>query len=50
LLIAGFLFITVPVSAFLLGQAGLRRRLASRAPVPDEFSGSEAPQQDGQEQ
>ena len=41
LLIAGFLFVTAPVSAFLLGQAGLRRRLASRAPLPKEFSGVE---------
>jgi len=49
LLIVGFLFITAPVSAFLLGQAGLRRRLASQAPVPEEFSGGEAPQEDGQE-
>jgi multicomponent K+:H+ antiporter subunit G len=49
LLIAVFLFITAPVSAFLLGQAGLRRRLASQAPVPEEFSGGEAPQEDGQE-
>ena len=49
LLIAGFLFITAPVSAFLLGQAGLRRRLASLAPVPEEFSVGDAPQQEGQE-
>jgi multicomponent K+:H+ antiporter subunit G len=39
LLIAGFLFVTAPVSAFLLGQVGLRRRCASRAPLPGEFSG-----------
>lgn len=39
LLIAMFLFITAPVSAFLLGQAGLRRRLPSRAPVPKDFPG-----------
>jgi multicomponent K+:H+ antiporter subunit G len=42
LLIAGFLFITAPVSAFLLGQAGLRQRLASRAPLPRELSGGDA--------
>jgi multicomponent K+:H+ antiporter subunit G len=35
-LIALFLFVTAPVSAFLLGQAGLRRRLPSRAPLPDQ--------------
>jgi multicomponent K+:H+ antiporter subunit G len=39
LLIAVFLFITAPVSAFLIGQAGLRLRLPSRAPVPHEFAG-----------
>lgn len=37
ILIALFLFITAPVSAFLVGQAGLRRRLPSRAPLPDDF-------------
>jgi multicomponent K+:H+ antiporter subunit G len=42
LLIAGFLFITAPVSAFLLGQAGLRQRVTSRAPLPREFSGGDA--------
>ena len=47
LLIAVFLFITAPVSAFLLGQAGLRRRLVSRAPVPEEFAGGDAPEQEG---
>lgn len=39
LLITLFLFITAPVSAFLLGQAGLRRRLPSRAPLPKDFPG-----------
>jgi multicomponent K+:H+ antiporter subunit G len=34
LLIAVFLFITAPVSAYLMAQAGLRLRLASRAPLP----------------
>ena len=38
LLITLFLFITAPVSAYLLGQAGLRRRVTSRAPLPDEYS------------
>jgi multicomponent K+:H+ antiporter subunit G len=37
LLITVFLFVTAPVSAYLLGQAGLRRRLASRAPLPESF-------------
>jgi multicomponent K+:H+ antiporter subunit G len=37
LLITVFLFLTAPVSAFLLGQAGLRRRVASRAPLPEQF-------------
>jgi multicomponent K+:H+ antiporter subunit G len=37
LLITLFLFITAPVSAFLLGRAGLRRRLSSRAPLPKGF-------------
>ena len=41
LLIAGFLFVTAPVSAFLLGQVGLRRRCASHAPLPEEFSGTD---------
>ncbi len=39
LLIALFLFVTAPVSAYLLGQAGLRRRVISRAPLPDDFPG-----------
>jgi multicomponent K+:H+ antiporter subunit G len=39
ILIALFLFVTAPVSAFLVGQAGLRLRLPSRAPVPEQFSG-----------
>lgn len=39
LLIVLFLFITAPVSAYLLGQVGLRRRLPSRAPLPDDFPG-----------
>ncbi|MDF0668250.1 MAG: Na+/H+ antiporter subunit G [Nitrospira sp.] len=39
LLIALFLFITAPVSAFLVGQAALRRRLPSRAPLPEDFPG-----------
>lgn len=39
LLIALFLFMTAPVSAFLLGQAGLRRRVTSRAPLPEDFPG-----------
>lgn len=39
LLIALFLFVTAPVSAYLMGQAGLRRRVMSRAPLPDELSG-----------
>ena len=34
LLIGLFLFITAPVSAYLLAQAGLRHRLPSRAPLP----------------
>ncbi|MCC6964989.1 MAG: Na+/H+ antiporter subunit G [Nitrospira sp.] len=38
-LITLFLFVTAPVSAYLLGQAGLRRRIMSRAPLPDEVSG-----------
>lgn len=38
LLIALFLFVTAPVSAYLMGQAGLRRRIMSRAPLPDELS------------
>ncbi|BFU94391.1 MAG: hypothetical protein NTNFB02_11130 [Nitrospira sp.] len=43
LLIAVFLFMTAPVSAFLLGQVGLRRRLPSRVPLPKDFSGPAAP-------
>ncbi|MEX5215782.1 MAG: Na+/H+ antiporter subunit G [Nitrospiraceae bacterium] len=39
LLITLFLFMTAPVSAFLLGQVGLRRRLPSRAPLPQDVSG-----------
>lgn len=39
LLIALFLFVTAPVSAYLLGQAGLRRRIMSRAPLLDELPG-----------
>jgi multicomponent K+:H+ antiporter subunit G len=39
LLIMLFLFITAPVSAYLLGQAGLRRRITSRAPLPDDIPG-----------
>lgn len=39
LLIVLFLFITAPVSAYLLGQVGLRSRLPSRAPLPDDFPG-----------
>lgn len=39
LLIALFLLVTAPVSAYLLGQAGLRRRVTSRAPLPDDFPG-----------
>jgi len=39
LLIALFLFITAPVSAFLLGQVGLRRQVDSRAPLPEDFPG-----------
>ena len=39
LLIALFLFMTAPVSAFLLGQVGLRRRVTSRAPLPEDFPG-----------
>lgn len=38
-LIALFLFMTAPVSAFLVGQAGLCRRLPSRAPLPEDFPG-----------
>ena len=37
MLIALFSFITAPVSAFLVGQACLRRRLPSRAPLPEDF-------------
>jgi multicomponent K+:H+ antiporter subunit G len=37
LLIALFLFVTAPVSAFLLGQAALRRQLPSHAPVRREM-------------
>jgi multisubunit Na+/H+ antiporter MnhG subunit len=39
MLIALVLFITAPVSAYLIGQAGLRRRLPSRAPLPEDFPG-----------
>jgi multicomponent K+:H+ antiporter subunit G len=34
LLIALFLFVTAPVSAYLMAQAGLRLRLPSRASLP----------------
>lgn len=34
LLIVLFLFVTAPVSAYLMGQAGLRHRLPSRAELP----------------
>ena len=34
LLIALFLFITAPVSAYVMAQAGLRHKLPSRAPLP----------------
>ena len=44
LLIAVFLFITAPVSAYLLAQAGLRLRLPSKAPLPD-IEGASAPPQ-----
>jgi multicomponent K+:H+ antiporter subunit G len=37
LLITLFLFVTAPVSGFLLGQVGLRRRLPSRATLPKDF-------------
>jgi multicomponent K+:H+ antiporter subunit G len=33
-LIALFLFVTAPVSAYVMAQAALRRRLPSRAPLP----------------
>lgn len=39
LLITLFLFITAPVSAYLLGQAGLRRRVTSRVPLPGDSPG-----------
>lgn len=39
ILISLFLFVTAPVSAYLLGQVGLRRRVTSRAPVPEDFPG-----------
>jgi multicomponent K+:H+ antiporter subunit G len=39
ILILFFLFVTAPVSAFLLGQAGLCRRVASRTPLPDPVAG-----------
>ena len=35
LLIAAFLFVTAPVSAYLMAQAGLRLRLPSKAPIPE---------------
>ena len=38
-LIAAFLFITAPVSAYVMAQAGLRRRLPSRAPLPADSAG-----------
>ena len=37
LLIALFLFVTAPVSANLMAQAGLHQRLQSNAPVPPEL-------------
>lgn len=37
LLIALFLFLTAPVSAHVLAKAGVRRGIASRAPLPDEL-------------
>lgn len=37
LLIALFLFVTAPVSANLMAQAGLHQRLESKAPVPPEL-------------
>ena len=40
LLIAAFLFITAPVSAYLMAQAGLR--LPSRAPIPEIEARSDA--------
>jgi multicomponent K+:H+ antiporter subunit G len=44
LLIAVFLFMTAPVSAYLMAQAGLRLRLPSKAPLPDIEGASAAPQ------
>ncbi|MEP7207355.1 MAG: monovalent cation/H(+) antiporter subunit G [Casimicrobiaceae bacterium] len=43
LLITMFLFFTAPVSTYLLAQGGLRRRLESRAPLPDVASAPTAP-------
>jgi multicomponent K+:H+ antiporter subunit G len=42
-LITLFLFITAPVSAYLLGQAGLKLRLRSRTPLPEDFPGMPPP-------
>lgn len=36
LLITLFLFVTAPVSAYMLARAGLKLRLRSRAPLPPE--------------
>ena len=36
ILIMLFLFVTAPVSAYLLGQAGLQRRLPSQPPAPEQ--------------
>jgi multicomponent K+:H+ antiporter subunit G len=36
LLISLFLFVTAPVSAYMLARAGLKLRLRSRAPLPPE--------------
>lgn len=43
LLITMFLFLTAPVSAYLLAQGGLRRRLPSRAPLPEVESAPDVP-------
>jgi multicomponent K+:H+ antiporter subunit G len=39
LLISLFLFVTAPVSAYLLAQAALRLKLKSRARIPENFPG-----------
>jgi multicomponent K+:H+ antiporter subunit G len=41
LLITLFLFVTAPVSAYMLARAGLRLRLHSRAPLPPRPPGEE---------